>query len=126
MYMKKGSKHTAEALAKMQNRTGTWKWTDEQKKSASERRKGTPWTPARIARGNPPWSPDRRASGGAGMLGKKHSEETKAKMRTAHANVSDETKAKMSAAKKGKPLSEAHKKALSLAHLGKKRGPYNK
>jgi hypothetical protein len=55
-------------------------------------------------------------------LGKKHSEETKQKMRDNHNRNYDCKifKSKISQARKGKPLSEEHKKKLSLAKIGNK------
>ena len=73
-------------------------------------------------------SADRR--GANGMTGKKHSDETRAKMSAAHKGNknslghkhSDETRAKMSAAKKGKPNGRKHseetKAKMSAARMG--------
>lgn len=68
-----------------------------------------------------------------GMLGKKHSDESKKKMSDAHKGkvFSEETKKKMSNWQvgrsrpelAGKPLSDAHKKKLSEAQIGKIKGP---
>ena len=120
MGRKTGQKHTEEtkakmkASAKLRDPKSYRGWTDEQRKFASDQKIGVPWTAARRAKGNPMWTDERRALGGScGMLGKKHSEETRKKMSDAAFNRSDETKARMSAASKGKPKSEAHKKAMS-------------
>jgi hypothetical protein len=55
------------------------------------------------------------------MLGRKHSDETRAKMSAAHKGKSKsaEHAAKVGAAHKGKKRSEEYKKKLSVAHMGK-------
>ena len=53
------------------------------------------------------------------MYGKKHSVETINKMSEAHKNISEETRKKLSEAKKGKHISEEIKKKLSAASIGK-------
>jgi hypothetical protein len=57
------------------------------------------------------------------MLGKKHSEETKAKMRASHLGklVSEEAKSKMSAAQTGRKHSDEHRRKVRDARLGTKR-----
>jgi hypothetical protein len=57
--------------------------------------------------------------GNTRALGIKHTPETIAKLREAKANMSDETKRKISLGHKGKILSDEHKKKLSIAHTGK-------
>ncbi|NTJ46910.1 hypothetical protein G6K93_07775 [Agrobacterium rhizogenes] len=52
-------------------------------------------------------------------LGCKRSAETIAKLREAKANMSDETKQKISIGHQGKTLTEEHRKKLSIAHMGK-------
>ena len=54
--------------------------------------------------------------------GKKHSDETKAKIKNSLTGkkLSDETKAKISKRHKGKKLSEEHKEKISNSHKGKK------
>lgn len=47
-------------------------------------------------------------NGGDGNCGHKHTEEAKKKMRESHKNISDETRAKMSKARKGKYIGENH------------------
>ena len=56
------------------------------------------------------------------LFGKPRSEETKSKIRLSKQNISEESKLKMSDAKKGIKFSEEHKKNLSEAH--KKRTHY--
>ena len=68
---------------------------------------------------------------GGGRLGGICSEESKAKISAARKGrtFSEETKAKMSAARKGrpgKPLSEETRAKISAARKGKIRGPYKK
>ncbi|PDT79960.1 NUMOD3 domain-containing DNA-binding protein [Sinorhizobium sp. BJ1] len=57
--------------------------------------------------------------GGEGPQGRAHSEESIAKMRLAHSNISEETRAKMSAAQKGKKLSEEHRDSISSGMIGR-------
>lgn len=61
--------------------------------------------------------------GGDGVLGFKHSETTKARMKNSHTGVkrSEETKKKMRAWQIGKKLSNETKLKISKAHTGKKR-----
>ena len=58
--------------------------------------------------------------------GKKRSEESKAKMSAAKKGkqLSEETKTKMSAAKKGTTFSEEHKRKLAEAHKGQRKGKH--
>jgi hypothetical protein len=60
-----------------------------------------------------------------GRTHKPHSEETKKKMSVAKLNMSAETKAKMSAAQKGRILSDEHKAKVSAAKKGRTRKPFS-
>jgi len=62
--------------------------------------------------------------GGVGGIGRKISEETKAKMRSR--THSEETRAKVSASAKGRVHSEETRAKIRTARSGKKRGPYKK
>lgn len=70
------------------------------------------------------WTPERRAAAAArasARVGEKRSEETKAKLR---GPKSDETRRKMSAAAKGKVISEATRQKMSVANSAP-RGPHS-
>jgi hypothetical protein len=62
-----------------------------------------------------------RTDGGEGCSGAIRSDETKRKLSEAKKNISEETRRKMSEARKGKPHSEEHVKNLSRANKGKTR-----
>lgn len=55
------------------------------------------------------------------MLGKKHSEESKAKMSEVHRSISQETRLKMRKAKLGTKIPEEIRQKMSKVHQGKKR-----
>ena len=59
-----------------------------------------------------------RMMGNTNMLGKKHSDETKNKIRESKRNISDKTREKMSKAQRGKIMSEESKRKNSDEHKG--------
>ena len=61
-------------------------------------------------------SKDTREALRKARVGKKHTEETKAKMSASKSNMSAETKAKMSESRKGVTHSEEHKNGIKYAH----------
>ena len=88
-------------------------WSEEERLKISKRQTGS----SNSMYGKTPWN--------KGLLGSKHTEETKLKMSVAHKGkvFSDETRKKLSDAHKGKILSEATKEKLRQANLGKKPKP---
>jgi translation initiation factor IF-2 len=60
------------------------------------------------------------------MLGKKHTEKTKAKMRKVKENISKETRAKMSKSQKGRKHSKESKQKMSEARQGENNPMYGK
>lgn len=67
------------------------------------------------------WTEERKEKARKRMLGFKHSEASKAKMKEIKSFVSDETRAKISASKLGHIVLEETKQKIGSANLGKKR-----
>jgi group I intron endonuclease len=85
-----------------------YSFSEQVRQRLSETRKGL-MTPAMLAA---------RKATGIARIGKKHNETTRAKL-SERAKLRDNSKniSKATAARKGKPLSDAHKRALSALHI---------
>jgi len=116
----KGRKHSDEVRAKMsaakKGRPGP-KHSEETKRRMSEKCKGRPFPPGALEKALAALaiSPNR------GMTGKKHLDESKAKMRAAKKGklVSEETKRRISESLAGHAVSEETRKKISAAQKGK-------
>lgn len=80
------------------------KFSEEHKKKISESNKGRKLTEEQKQKWYEKNGPH---------IGRKHSEESKQKMRDAHKNISDETRKKISDSGKGRIFSEEHKRKIS-------------
>jgi group I intron endonuclease len=118
-----GYVHTEEAIAKMENRV----ISEETREKIRESRLGTRLSPEAIAKR----TATRKANGVPGpMLGRHHTDETKAKMSIANSgrHHTEETKAKIGAAnmgntgRLGQPQSEETKEKIRIGNIGKNLG----
>jgi len=101
--MKKGSKHTKESLKKMSE-------SIKELGMKPPSRKGTKHTERTKEKLSKSWRNVPR------MLGKKHTKEAKEKIRNSHIGIKHPNR------KSSGPLSEEHKRKISVANIGKNKG----
>jgi hypothetical protein len=129
-------------LAKRKDKAKDWRWFQASRKKRSEALKnkphshrGTPHTQeskrkismANRGKHKPPWTEEQRRKFLQGMsgpnnpnYGKRFSEETRQKMRAAHARAGNGRRRKGKVPwNKNKPLSRKHRRAISEARKGK-------